>query len=87
MHPEYPFLQIYVLIETAVDVKTVFKLIKDKKIRCYSLSCHFLVRFVNGCPESKILSLKYPHSQLLIQISKFYIGICHKLLKSKHLFF
>ena len=54
--------------------KTVFKLIKDKKQkrnRYYSFSCNFPVRYVNECPESKILSLKYLHQQLLIQTSQF----------------
>ena len=32
--------------------------------RCYSFSCDFPIRYVNGCPESKTLSLKYQHLQL-----------------------
>ena len=32
--------------------------------RCYSFSCDFPIRYVNGCPESKTLSLKYKHLQL-----------------------
>ena len=50
-------------------------------------SCDFPIRHVNGWPERKIQSLKYPHLQLLIQTSQFYMGSWHKLLKSKHLFF
>ena len=54
--------------------------------KCYSLSCNFPILYVNGRPESKIF-LKYPHSQLLIQTSQFYMGIWHKSLKSKHYYF
>ena len=32
--------------------------------RCYSFSCDFPIRYVNGCPESKTLSQKYQHLQL-----------------------
>ena len=45
--------------------KQVFKLIKDN-YRYYSFSYDFPMRHVNGCLEIKILSLKYPHLQLLI---------------------
>ena len=38
--------------------------------RCYCFSCDFPITYVNGCPESKTLSLKYQHL----------------LLKSKHCF-
>ena len=50
-------------------------------------SCDFPVRYINGCPESKILSLKYPHLQLLIRTSQFYMGSWHNLLKRKHCYF
>ena len=36
---------------------------------------------------SKILSLKYPHLQLLIQTSQVYMGSWFKLPKSKHCYF
>ena len=39
-------------------------LFKINRNRCYSFSCHFPIRYVNGCPESKNLSLKYQHLQL-----------------------
>ena len=62
--PVWPFLPIYVFTDWS---KTVFKHIKYKKRkRCDSCSCNFPIRYVNGCPESKILSLKYPYLQLLI---------------------
>ena len=38
------------------------------------------IRYVNGCPESKILSLKYAHLQLLLQTSQFYMRSWRKLL-------
>ena len=41
----------------------------------------------NGYSESRILSLKYAHQQLLIWTLQFYMGSWEKLLKSKHLFF
>ena len=63
-------------------VKQVFKLIKVKKNGCYSC-CDFPI-YVNGCPKSNILSLKYSHLELLIQTSPFYTGSWHKFLKSKH---
>ena len=53
----------------------------------YSFRCDFLTRYVNGCPESKILSIKYPYLHLLIQTSQFYMASWHKLLKSKQFFF
>ena len=59
---------------TSTGCKTVFKLTKKlkKKNRCYSFSCDFPVRYVNGCPESKILiSQRYPHLQLLPQTTHF----------------
>ena len=37
---------------------------KINRNRCYSFSCDFPLRYVNGCPESKNLSLKYQHLQL-----------------------
>ena len=67
-------------------VKQFSNLLKIKN-RCYSFSCNFLERYVNGCPESKILSLKYPHLRHLLQTSQFYMGKWHKLLKSKHCYF
>ena len=69
-------------------VKQFSNLLKIIIIRnkCYSVNCDFPIRYVNGCPESKIL-LKYPHWQLFIQTSQFYMGIWHKLLKSKHCYF
>ena len=30
-----------------------------KRNKCYSFSCDFPMRYVNGCPESKTLPLKY----------------------------
>ena len=54
---------------------------------CYTFSCNFPIRYVSSCNESKILSLKYLHLQLLIQTSQFYVGSWHKLLKSKHCWF
>ena len=48
---------------------------------------NFTLRYANGCPESKTLSLKYLYLQLLIQASQFYMGSWHKLLKSKHCYF
>ena len=47
----------------------------------------FLVRYVNCCPECKILSWKHPHLQFLIQSSQFYTGTRHKLRKSKYCYF
>ena len=54
---------------------------------------NIFIRYVNGCHESKILSLKYPHLQLLIETSQFYMGSIlaqkvswYKVLKSKHLY-
>ena len=47
----------------------------------YSFSCNDPIRFVNGCPESKTLSLKYPHLQLLIQSFQFYMRSWYKLQK------
>ena len=67
--------------------KTLLKLIKFLKNRFYSFSCNFPMRYVNDCPERKVFSQKYPHLQLLIQISKCYMGSWYKWLKGKHLFF
>ena len=39
----------------------------------YSFSCDFPIRHACGCPESKIMSLKYPHLQLLIRNCQFYM--------------
>ena len=36
---------------------------------CYSFSCSFPIQYVNGCPESKILSLNYLHLQLLLNFT------------------
>ena len=58
------YLAPYVVIDYS---KTAFKLIKYKKeIGVTPLAAISPIRYVNGCPESKILSLKYPHLQLLI---------------------
>ena len=57
-------------------------------------SCNFPTRYINGCHESKILSLKYPYPQLLTQSFQFYMESIltqkvswHKLFKSKHCYF
>ena len=69
-------------------VKQVFKLIKDKKeIGVTLLAVISLYYMLMAALKSKILSLKYPHLQLLIQTSRFYMGSWHKLLKSKHDYF
>ena len=90
MHQECPvqsFLSVYVFDTYSTKVEQ-FKLIKDKKRNsCYSFICGFPIRYVNGGPESKILSLKYPPVQLLIETSQFYVGSWHKLLKSKRCYF
>ena len=39
----------------------------------YSFSCNFSIRYACGCPQSKIMSLKYPHLQLLIRNCQFYM--------------
>ena len=39
-----------------VQFSNLFKMNRNK---CYSFSCDFPMRYVNGCPESKTLSLKY----------------------------
>ena len=39
----------------------------------YSFSCDFPIRHACDCPESKIMSLKYPHLQLLIRNCQFYM--------------
>ena len=39
-------------------------LFKINRNRYYSFSCHFPIRYVNDCPESKNLSLKYQRLQL-----------------------
>ena len=75
----------YMLLLT--KVKTFLNLLNIKEKYVLLFSCDFPIRYVNGCPESKILSLQYPYLQLLIQTSQFYMGSWHKLLKSKHLFF
>ena len=83
--PVQSFLLIYVVIDWC---KKVLKFLKDKKRnRCYSFSFNFLIGYVNGCPETKTLSLKYPHQQLLIKTSQFSLGRWHKLRKSKHYYF
>ena len=68
-------------------IKQFSSLVKIKRNRCYCFSCNIPTKYVNACPESKILSLKYPYLQLLIQISQFYIESWHKLLKSKQCYF
>ena len=51
--PVIPFLPIYFM-----KVKQIFKLIKNKEqIGSTVMYCYF-VRYVNGCPESKILPQK-----------------------------
>ena len=44
-----------------VQLSNLFKINRN---RCYSFSFDFPIRYVNGCPESKTLSLKYQHLQL-----------------------
>ena len=78
-----PFCQYMFLL---TKVKQAFKLMRHKKEIGVTFCCDFPIRYVNGCPESKIMSVKYPHLQLLIQTSQFYMGSWHKLLKNKHLF-
>ena len=75
----------YVLLLT--KVKQFLTYYRWKISRCYSFSCNCPISYVNGYSESRILSLKYPHQQLLIWTYKFYMGSWEKLLKSKHLFF
>ena len=62
---QFNLLPIYVAIDQS---KTVFKLTKDKKEIVVSL---LAVVSVDGCPESKVLYLRYLHLQLLIQTSQF----------------
>ena len=72
----------------STKAKQVFKRTKTKKRnRCYSFSCPFPIRYVNGCPESKIMSLKHLYIKLLTGTSQFHVGSWHKLLKSKHCYF
>ena len=75
----------YMLLLT--KVKQFSNLLKIKKNRSYAFSCTFPIRYVNGCPESNILPLKYPHLQFIIQTSQFYMRRWQKLLKSKHCYF
>ena len=53
---------------TDTDLNTVKEqfsnLFKINRNRCYSFSCDFPIRYVNGFPERKTLSLKYQHLQL-----------------------
>ena len=42
-------------------METVFILVKDKKEIGVTLSSDFPKRYVDGCPERKILLLKYQH--------------------------
>ena len=65
-------------------VKQFSNLLKKKRNKPYPFSCNFPIRYVDGCPENKIMSLKYPHLELLYQTSQFYMGSWHKLLKSKN---
>ena len=48
---------------TVIDLNTVIvefsNLFKMNRNKCYSFSCDFPMRYVNGCPESKTLHLKY----------------------------
>ena len=79
------FYQYMLLLTKVKQFPNLLKIIIIRN-KCYSVNCDFPIRYVNGCPESKIL-LKYPHWQLFIQTSQFYMGIWHKLLKSKHCYF
>ena len=68
-------------------VKQVFKLIKDKKEIGVTLLAVISLRYMLMAALKAKSCPKYPHLQLLIQTSQFYMGNWHKLLKSKHYYF
>ena len=70
-NPQFNLFYQYMLLLTGV--KQFSKLLNKKRNKCYFFSCNFSIRYVNGFPESKNLSVKYPYTQLRIQTFQFYM--------------